>query len=113
MVATSGHFPEALLQKNEHRTEPWTTQPGRGEAAEGQTARCHQLPPPSRPPSSVDRPPLGVVLLVCLHETLAQDRPPTHGLTETLGLGFSPLLEKRSRAMDSSVFVKQIEQPLH
>lgn len=39
MVATSGHFPEALLQKNEHRTEPWTTQPGRGEAAEGQTCQ--------------------------------------------------------------------------
>lgn len=95
MLATSGHFPEALLQKNEHRTEPWTTQPGRGETAEGQTARRHQLPPPSRPPSSMDRPPLGVVLLVCLHEILAQDRPPTHGLTETLGAVFlSSLREK-------------------
>lgn len=95
MVATSGRFPEALLQKkkkkkkkNEHRTEPWTTQPGRGEAAEGQTARRHQLPSPSCPPSSMDRPPLGVVLLVCLHEILAQDRPPTHGLAETLEAGF-------------------------
>lgn len=83
MVATSGCVPEALLQTHEHRTEPPTARPGRGEAAEGQTARHHQLPSPLRPPSSVDGPPLGVVLLVCLHEILAQDRPPTHGLTGT------------------------------
>lgn len=57
-----------------------------------------RLPWLSRPPSSMDRPPLGVVLLVCLHEILAQDRPPTHGLTETLGAGL-PRSEKRNKAV--------------